>query len=223
MRAQIIRFSVSVAICLCMSLNSFAVEQESLPDLLERRIDHAKIESKDISVVLKKLAVAFNVPIGFEPELADQDPHNKVIKLDLSHVTLREALVAVREARPRYEWKLNNGVVNVFPADRRDLIIKDILDVRVSYFYLKQGANFLEAAGRIVDTPEVGNEFEMLGVTPLHFSNGLPTRIVTPRRNIELRGVTVSHILGEIAKESPSKFWAIVRWGEEEKLITIGF
>ena len=110
------------------------------PDVLSRETKAAVIKGESIAQVLDVLASEYDIPVGIE--LGDEKrtpPRN--INLDLPETNLKDFLDSVIAKDPRYTWKLEGGVIHVWPVSGRDTLLAALLNEKISHFSIIGEAN----------------------------------------------------------------------------------
>jgi len=191
-------------------------------DPLNLQVERVQIQANSISSALSKAASIYGIPIGFEPELQPQRLNSKKVELHLTNATLKEVLDILINPNSGYEWKLVDDVINVYPKQSRDDVVREILDTKIASFTLEKGTRKIDVGNAITSIVIVNRKLETFGVTAFHFSSAMSgLEEINPRKELQFNDVTVREILNQIAKESPSKFWSIARWGSNNELLTI--
>jgi len=127
----------------------------------------------------------FDVPIGFEESALDSD-HNDfyfqpniprfkpesfidepeqyritetdhhLISLRFENAPLADVMKAIVSQMSNYDWRVMDGVINIFPTKGRNLKFERLLDVRISSFRLVKGDDVTWIQPRVLfETPEI--------------------------------------------------------------------
>jgi len=128
-----------IAICV-LSICVFMSEARAYDqaDPLSQPIRAVSIKGETIAFALDLLTSEYRIPIGIELGDPKLSPHRK-IDLDLPQTTVREFLDSVVTKDPQYTWKLERGVIHVWPATDRDTLIATLLDTKISTLLLRIG------------------------------------------------------------------------------------
>jgi len=94
-------------------------------------INNARCKHRRTSIhlALSDFAGKYRVPIGLEAASEDAQNQTKGYLLTSKRYR-RDVLMSVLKVDDRYDWSILDGVINVFPEERRDRLVKDILDTR---------------------------------------------------------------------------------------------
>lgn len=205
-----------VALLLLLSCAGNTAGQDTGRQLLELPVRKVKIkEAANVHLALSALANEYGVPIGLEVAAAGgQGPK---ISLDLEGRPLREVLDAVVEQDRRYEWRLVDGVINVFPKEGRDEFLRDLLETRLSRFAIAKGTGLFDIRRQIAETPEVRAKLERAGVGS--GGGGFVTNAdfaeAGPGFTLDASGLTLREILNKVIATSETKYWIINRTADE--------
>jgi len=151
----------------------------------------------DLGAALAAFAADYDVAIGLE---ADPEKPRSQISLHLQRVIFHQILDGIVQAEPRYDWREDNGNIDVFPLNRSF----DLLDARIQSFQLKD-VNRALALNRLFGLPEVQVLILSKNLKPL-----LPNpsdRSKDEKLSFDLHNVTLRQALNQIAHESGSNFW----------------
>ena len=131
-RATIANHAICVAALLAFGFVSNAGAFNE-PDLLTRQIKATVIKGKSIAQVLDLLSSEYDIPVGIELGDEKRTPYRK-INLNLPETNCKDFLDSVIVKDPTYTWKLEGGVIHVWPLSGRDSLLATLLDEKVSHF-----------------------------------------------------------------------------------------
>src|SRR6185369_12242247 len=116
---------------------SFETAKQSLVD---DSIDNLDLKASNIHLMLSRLSATIKLPIGLEVSPNDDLLIDRKMNLKIQKGTLRTALDSIVKQNPLYTWKIQNGVVNVFPNDpNRDHLIRAVLETKLQRFTIPRG------------------------------------------------------------------------------------
>lgn len=189
-------------------------------DPLTQRIRAVSIKKQTIAFALDLLTSEYRIPIGIELGDAKLCPRRE-IDLDLPQTTLKEFLDAVVTKDPQYTWKLEGGVIHVWPVKDRDAFIETLLDTKISHFAVEDRASRYQIHNAILDSPEIKTKLVVADVAPMIFLNfasmdRLDTGVVFEESDLTLR-----ELLDKLAQKTKINRWVIRRWGDNNEFITI--
>lgn len=199
------------ALLLLLSCARGTLGQGADARLLERPIRKVKIkEAANVHLALSSLANEYGVPIGLEVANERGEPK---ISLDFEGRPLREILDAIIAQDHRYEWKLIDGVINVFPKTARDLVLKDLLETRVRHFTIDKGTGRFDIGVRITEIPEVRAKLERAGISygAGGFISNADFAEAGPEFALDVSGLTLREILNRIVATSETRYWIVNR------------
>src|SRR5215510_2218629 len=125
-------------ILLITILNSHQTEAQSRDpagrnsDLATRLIKNVELEGQ-LWDLLSRLSLDYDIPLGLEVS-SDEQLSNRY-RVELSEGTVADLMGQIISQNERYDWLIENGVVNVFPRDKyRDNFLAELLTVRIGRF-----------------------------------------------------------------------------------------
>jgi len=191
------------------------------PDLLTREIKATAIKGESIGQALGLLPAWYRIPVGIELGDPKLNPR-RGIDLDLPETNVKKFLDAVVAKDPRYTWKLEEGVIHVWPVTGRDTLVATLLDTKISHFAFTGGGIRNNIFYDIMNLPELRSKLVIAGVDPLMFLNfgniqKLEKGIFFSETNLTLR-----ELLDRIVLKTEIKRWLITRWGENSEFIFLG-
>lgn len=201
--------------------------------LLLTYIDGKAISGKTLNSVVADLAKLNNIPISLEPETFTKSLgignnelqlKNKEKVIQIKNGTLEDVLNQIMSFHPSYEWKFEDGVVQILPKNNKDTVVFELLNTEISEIIIEKRVGVMSAGDFITNTNEVKNKLKSLGITDIHFYNsveGLKFDKDSSQLFFVIKNKSVKDILNQIVKDSNSKFWTIVRWGNKGEFLTI--
>lgn len=216
------RAAVVCAVLLCLIHAGDATGQDSAAGLLDRPVSDFRIEDGSVGWVLSNAARRFEVPVGFE---GARDPDaGPQVSVDIRGGTLRDVLDAVVRQDPRYEWRVVDGVINVFPKAGRDELLVSLLATPVREFSIAEGTGRKVIQMRITDLPEIKAKLEAAHVTPTYFVvSNLDVNPVGAKFSLTMTDTTVRGLLNRIVRDSTAKFWVLRRDGVNGEDLILNF
>lgn len=185
-------------------------------DLLERSIQDFNLQGSSLLDTLEKLATTYHIPIGFEEVVLGRGQPEPKVNLNIQSGTVKEVLNSLTIIDPRYEWKVIDGVINVYPRIKQD----SILDAMVDHFEINSESKE-SIRNALFDLPSVKLIMKNLNFQPFYITTGIGS---TPSSiNLSLRNVNLRKILDEIAKQSDKKYWFVAGFGDTNEFLIISF
>lgn len=194
--------------------SSYRIEAQSLDpatrnnDLAIRLIRNVKLEGQ-LWDLLSKLSLDYDIPLGLEVS-SDEKLSNRY-RIELSEGTLADLMGQLMSQNERYDWLIENGVVNIFPRDKyRDALLAELLAVRIRSFAINKNSDCWKLQNDLINTPELKAVIETHGMqTGTNFSGFYIPQL---GRNFSLRAsdTTLRALLNRIVRESPlARTWII--------------
>lgn len=190
------------------------------PDLLTRRIKPTVIKGESIDQVLDLLTAEYRIPIGIELGDSKVTPRRE-IDLDLPETNLKDFLESVIAKDPRYTWKLEGGVIHLWPIKDRDTVIASLLDVKISHFAMLGGTSRYRICNDIMNLPEIRSRLVLADVDPMIFLNFGSMNKLEQGTFFDESNLTLRELLDRIIIKTDIKRWVLVRWGENGEFITL--
>ena len=121
---------------------------------------------------------------------------------------------------PSYRWKLEDGVINCYPAFNRDERHDQLLKVRIKEFSRPKGLYVFEFRDALLDLPEIRSFLQSSGLEGSHSSNccGFGATVDHDFRtaNTDLRS-----LLNKLMRETNLKMWILSRSGESRQFLQL--
>jgi hypothetical protein len=198
------------------------------PDLLSVQIRGIAIKGERIDQVLGRLT-EYDIPVGIELvdeklgiEVGDEKlTPRREITLDLPETSLKDFLDSVVAKDPRYTWKLDGGVIHVWPVKGRDALVATLLDTKISHFAFVGGVSRYAIQYEIMDLPEISAQLVVADVAPLVFRSLANMAKLEKGTFFEESNVSLRELLDRIVLKTEIKQWVIVRWGKNSEYIAL--
>jgi hypothetical protein len=170
--------------------------------------------------VLDVLAVDYGIPLGIElgdPKLTPP----REIELKVSDTNLKEFLDAATAKDPRYSWKLEGGVIHLYPLKSRDPFIATLLDTKISHFGIIGEATKYAVYLDIMNLPEIGSKLVIADITPMIFLNFGTMHRFDKQTVFDESNLTLKELLDRVVLKTNMKRWVLIRWGKNSEFITL--
>lgn len=211
---------LAVLICAPVCLGQAADAEE----LLNSPVLNLKVREANLHLALSKLTNCYRVPIGFEFALTDKEPYRGNIEAEMRAGTLREALDLIVKQDGRYEWKVMDGVINVYPKTERDEVLAAILETEVKHFSIKKGTSLFKIRTDIVNLPEIKSRLDEAQVDSTVEGFFGPAFAPAGRDfALEVSGARLRQVMNRIIRESAVKYWVVNRYGENNRQLILNF
>ncbi len=120
-----------------------------------------------------------------------------------------------------YAWKIENGVLNVFPKEEyRDPLIRELLLTEVSSFSVPEKTSASGFGKSLLSTPETKRILELHGKTyDTGYLGGFYLQQLGQTFSFEVSGIQLKSILDKVIKESPvARNWIISHKASAQKI-----
>ncbi len=125
-------------------------------------------------------------------------------QIEREYASLDTALNSIVRQDPWYEWRLEQGAVNLIPTNDEP----DFLKIKIKKFRLDGDLNTNLALEKLLRLPEVKDKAEEINLNKgLMFIGLISLRNTKPRLKFELKNVTVRQVLNEIVSKDGIAVW----------------
>lgn len=188
--------------------------------ILEKRIPTYSVAGADMHIALERLANNEKLPIGFEAITEKIDSTVRTFEINKENATVREIVTAIVASDPRYQWKEEDGVINVFPVRQQETI----LDVRLLEFEVSK-LHRMDALNALVNHATVKAKTKHLGIIMNNSMEYQPDYEHLRRLTFSLHNTTVRQVLNKIIKDGDGYYWLFQiygsRYGGDDKYFMI--
>lgn len=190
------------------------------PDLLGIDIRKTTIKGEGIDQVLDVLAEEYGIRVGIELGAENLTPRRK-INLDLPETKLKDFLDSVIAKDPRYTWKLEGGVIHLWPIGECDPLLTTLLDTKISHFAVLGQVNRYAIYSDIMNLPEIKSKLVIAGVGPLTFRGPGSGAKLGKETFFDESNLTLRELLDTVVLKTEIKQWKISRWGKNSEYISL--
>jgi len=130
-------------------------------------------------------------------------------------------LTQFADEHDRYTWKIEGGVVSVFPKDEhRDPLLRELLATEVGNFSVKEKTDCQSFAQSLLNTSEVKKTLEGYALTyDTGRFGGFYIQQLGQSFSLNVSNARLKEVLDRVVKESPvAKAWFIKRDAAMQKL-----
>jgi len=177
-------------------------------ELATRLIKDVSLEGQLWNLVTR-LSLNYDIPIGLEIP-ADEQKSNHY-KVELIEGTIADLMGQIISQNERYDWLIENGVVNIFPRDKyRHPFLAELLKVRIGSFAVNKNSDCWKLEDDLVNTPEVKAVIDAHGMrTGANFSGAYIPQL-GQQFSLKLSDTTLKALLNQIIRDSPlARTWII--------------
>jgi len=213
-------------IVLVTCVNSSRIEAQTR-DSAKRNSELATRQIKDVALegqlgnLLTRLSLDYDIPIGLE--ISSDEQKSNHYRVELSEGTIADLMGQIISQNERYDWMIENGVVNVFPRDKyRHAFLAELLNVRIRSFALNKNSSCLKLEDDLVHTPEVKAIIDAHGIqTGANFSGWYIPQLGRDF-SLKVSDITVKALLNRIIGESPLARTWIVSTDKPFRTLSVG-
>ncbi len=188
-------------------------------DFAQIPLGEARVEIQGVAELFAYLSFTYNVPIGLE--VAQDEDVRTTYRLNSRKGTLSDLLTQFVTEHNRYAWRIDDGVVSVFPKEgHRDPLLRELLATEINNFSVKEKTDCQRFAQSLLNTPEVRKTLEGYGLTfDTGRFGGFYIQQLGQRFSLNFSEAPLKSILDKVIKESPAaRFWVIGRDRAMQKL-----
>ncbi len=212
----VLRFAICVLVMFLGASNFYYAQKSAVVSkdgkLAVMQLENVQIEAQSIGRLFSKLSLFYNIPIGLETALNDDE--FATYNIDFKKGTLSDLLTQFVSQHNYYIWEIQDGVVYIFPKNNyRDVLLSELLETKISSFSVKEETSCWMFVESLVDTLEIESVLKANGTTyrERNFSGAYIPQV---GRNftLDVSNTALKSILNKVVKESPkAKFWHITR------------
>jgi len=194
------------AVVLLCAMSGPLFGQEKMPPLRVVRY------SGDLTAFLAQIATTYKVNLGLE-----MDPRQPYARIEISvnDATFEDILNAVVQSAPRYQWRNENGIVDVFPKETTSPLLETVV-----HRFQFSGNDWGQAIDALTAAPEVQSQIANLGLVRREGKAAAAGKDAS-QFSIDLNDASVRRALHEITRESGKSFWVYRPW-QAERSFSIG-
>jgi hypothetical protein len=200
---------------------SFA--QDRREGLLRSPLKNVQMQADNIGLILSRLSNQYDLPIGFEVAIDDDLSITRGITIEIKDGTVQEVLDSIVNQNPIYKWEIRDDVINVFPRDRnRDILLKEMLETRLeNVSFDKQTTRFM-LRQMLCENAAVMKILEMYGVKPANETfTSRDFGKVGRDFSFYASNVSIATVLNRVIRDSPTKYWIIMRFGDKKQYLVL--
>jgi hypothetical protein len=207
-----------IFMCLLVLLSCFGTSLSQTTGRDEPANKDSIIKGENLNLALQGLSFYYKSPIGFEFAVGGFEPSQ--ISADVAGKSFEAALDEILAQDARYTWIKTDEVVNVYPKENRDNLLKSFLETKVKDFSISERSTVLQVKQSLIKTPEVIELLKATNTEPFQtgfFSQDLRLIYaldgVRKRKfySLQIPNATVREILNRLIKESGRQYWLVNR------------
>lgn len=189
-------------------------------DLATRLIKNVALEGQ-LSNLLTRLSLNFDIPMGLE--ISSDEQKSNHYRLELSEGTIADLMGQIISQNERYDWLIENGVVNIFPRDSyRDPFLAELLTIRIGSFAVSKNSDCWKLQNDLVNTPEIKAVIDAHGMkTGINFSGAYIPQLGR-QFSLQVSDTKLKTLLNRIIRESPLARTWIVSTDRQSRILSLG-
>jgi hypothetical protein len=183
------------------------------------RLEKVQIEREGIAELFAAFSFTYNIPVGLE--IARSGDRLSLCRIDFQKGTLSDLLAQFVAQHDEYTWKIENGVLSVFPKeDHRDPVVRELLLTEISSFSVREKTSAWHFGQNLLSTPETKRVLDLYGMTyDTGRVGGFYIQQLGQKFSFEVSGVQLKSILDKVIKESPvARNWIIRNQASAQKI-----
>jgi len=206
--------------------SSYRTEAQSLHstrkngDLASRLIKNVALEGQ-LSNLLTRLSLDYDIPLGLE--ISSDEQLSNHYRVELSEGTVADLISKIISQNERYDWLIENGVVNIFPRDKyRDAFLAELLTVRIGSFAVNKNSDCWKLQNDLVNTPEIKAVLDAHRMqTGINFSGAYIPQLGR-QFSLKVSDTTLKALLNRIVRESPLARTWVIKTDNSSRTLSLG-
>lgn len=215
-------FSLALAFLFLSSIATISNCQNKDADLLRLPVKNLHVQGTNINLILSRVSEQNNIPIGLEISLADDLAASENIAIDLADGTVEDVLNSIVNQYPIYSWEIRDRVINVFPKEgHRDSVLKEILETKLEKISIHKETRF-NLRETLCKNDAVMKILDLNNVTPSNESfSSRDFGNLGRNFSLEEANVSIATVLNHVIRESQTKYWIIMRYGNKKQFLVL--
>lgn len=216
MSALKLRINFALCVLACLLIGGVSVRAQENPaakprvDLAQMRLKNVEIERESIAGLFAALSFSYDIPIGLE--IARGGDEVSLYQINFQKGTLSDLLTRFVAQYDVYDWKIEDGVVSVFPKkDYRDPLIRELLLTEIRSFAVEEKTSTMGFGNSLLSTREAKSLIESIGMNyDTGHIGGFYIQQLGQKFSFEVSNTRLKSILDKVIKESPvARNWTI--------------
>ena len=202
---------------MCRTMTSAQLPEH---ELLSRSVT-LHLSGATLTSALAKLAGDYEIPIGLERALADDDGVR--LEINVEARPLSEVLETIVKQEPAYRWELRDGVINFTPTKVRSPFLEALLKLQISHFATNKELTRFQLRNSILRLPEVNALMLAESVKLDRFSDNASLNPATSQLHVNATGTDLRSLLNKVIRETGYKTWVVEMTGQEKNRLAFSF
>jgi len=179
-------------------------------DLAQMPIENVMLEEEGIVQLLSRFSFVYNIPVGLE--VARGDDQSSIYRIEFKKGTLSDLFTQFVTEHKEYSWKIEDGVITVFPKeDYRDPILRELLKTKIRSFSVPEKTTTMMFGEKLLSSPEIERILDLYGLTyDTGYIGGFYIQQLGQQYSFHASNAELRSILNKVIKESPvGQNWVI--------------
>jgi hypothetical protein len=188
--------------------------------LATRRIKNVELEGR-LRDVLGRLSLDYDIPLGLE--ISSDEQLSNHYRVELSEGTIADLMGQIINQNERYDWLIENGVVNIFPRDKyRNALLAELLTVRIGSFTVDKNSDCWALQNDLINIPEIKAVIDAHGMQSYGADfSGFYIPQLGQNFSLTVSDISMKALLNRIIRESPLARTWIVNMDSSSRILTI--
>jgi hypothetical protein len=171
--------------------------------------------------VLGRLSLDYDIPLGLE--ISSDEQLSNHYRVELSEGTIADLMGQIINQNERYDWLIENGVVNIFPRDKyRNALLAELLTVRIGSFTVDKNSDCWALQNDLINIPEIKAVIDAHGMQSYGADfSGFYIPQLGQNFSLTVSDISMKALLNRIIRESPLARTWIVNMDSSSRILTI--
>jgi hypothetical protein len=223
---NLVRFASIALMIMSLSAHVFATvsfTQNNNEELLRLPVKNLQMKGNNIGLILSRFSSNNNIPIGLEVSSDDDLSITKSIRIDIKNGTVEDVLNTIVNQRPIYSWEIRDNVINVFPREaNRDFLLKEVLETKlekVGIYKQTTRFNLRETLCKNAAVMKLLTQHQVIPANESFLSRDFGR--LGRDFSFEASNVSMVTVLNSVIRNSQTKYWIIMRYGERKQYLVL--
>jgi len=174
------------------------------------QLENVQLKRQKVSDLFGSFSFQYLVPVGLEVAHGGEEP--TLFELELKQGTLSELLKQFVAEHPEYTWKIENGILNIFPKDDyRDPLLRQLLATEIESFSVAKRTSSWNFGKNLLGTLEAKRLIDSYRVTcDSGYPGGFYIQQLGREYSFDVSHIPLKSILDKVVRESPTtRYWIL--------------
>ena len=189
-------------------------------DLATRLVKNVALEGQ-LSNLITRLSLEYDIPMGLE--VSSEEQLSNHYRVELGEGTIADLMSQITRQNERYDWLIENGVVNIFPRDKdRSAFLAELLTVRIGSFAVDKNSDCWKLQNDLINTPEIKAVIDAHGMQIGTNFTGFYIPQLGEQFSLKASDTTLKALLNRVIRESPLARTWIIRTDNSSRTLSLG-